>query len=74
MRLTTRLANLEATLGLLPTATRRHARDLTDQELVAIIDGSDTTTRLITSPAEREALAKMSDYDIQLIQKAVLAI
>lgn len=74
MRLNTRLDTLEMALGQRPTATHKHARDLTDQELVAIIDGSDTTTRLITSPAEREALAKISDHDIQLIQKAVLAI
>lgn len=74
MRLQQRLTALEARIEPTP-AHYRHAQDLTDGELEAIISGADTTTRLITTPAEREAVAKMSDKDLtafmQIADKAL---
>lgn len=74
MRLSDRLSTLEATLGQRPTATYKHARDLTDDELQEIAEGNDIGIRLIMTPAERRAFSQLTERDMQLIQKAVLAI
>ncbi|MCA1800718.1 MAG: hypothetical protein LC650_05440 [Actinobacteria bacterium] len=51
-------------LPTVKTAKHKYAYELTDQELDAIIDGSDTATQLIPSPAQREALDKMTDQGL----------
>jgi hypothetical protein len=64
-----RLNRLEQTLEQRPTATYRHARDLTDYQLLQLIEGNDVGIKLITTPAEREAYNKLSDTDLATIKR-----
>jgi len=67
MSLLQRLSRLEANTEQHPNGIYKHARDLTDTQLEQLIRGDDIGIRLIITPREREAIASLTDDDIEII-------